>query len=52
MGAFDDQNGLFWEFDGKELAVVKRSATYHISGFCTVTPGSQAVVATSGRFTQ
>jgi hypothetical protein len=52
MGAFDDQNGLFWEFDGKELAVVKRSSTYQISGFCTVTPGSQAVVATSGRFTQ
>jgi hypothetical protein len=52
MGAFDDQNGLFWEFDGKELAVVKRSATYQISGFCTVTPGSQEVVATSGRFTQ
>jgi hypothetical protein len=52
MGAFDDQNGLFWEFDGKELAVVKRSSTYQISGFCTVTPGSQTVVATSGRFTQ
>jgi hypothetical protein len=52
MGAFDDQNGLFWEFDGRELAVVKRSATYQISGFCTVTPGSQAVSATSGRFTQ
>jgi hypothetical protein len=52
MGAFDDQNGLFWEFDGKELAVVKRSATYQISGFCTVNPGSQAVTATSGRFTQ
>jgi hypothetical protein len=52
MGAFDDQNGLFWEFDGSELAVVKRSATYQISGFCTVTPGSQEVVATSGRFTQ
>ena len=52
MGAFDDQNGLFWEFDGKDLAVVKRSATYQISGFCTVNPGSQAVAATSGRFTQ
>jgi len=52
MGAFDDQNGLFWEFDGKELAVVKRSSTYQISGFCNVTPGSQTVTATSGRFTQ
>jgi hypothetical protein len=52
MGAFDDQNGLFWEFDGRELAVVKRSSTYQISGFCNVTPGSQAVSAVSGRFTQ
>jgi hypothetical protein len=52
MGAFDDQNGLFWEFDGRELAAVKRSATYQLSGFITVTPGSQAVSATSGRFTQ
>jgi hypothetical protein len=52
MGAFDDQNGLFWEFDGNELAVVKRSSTYQISGFCDVTPGSQLVTATSGRFTQ
>ena len=52
MGPFDDQNGLFWEFDGAELAVVKRSSTYQISGFCSVTPGSQAVSAQSGRFTQ
>jgi hypothetical protein len=52
MGPFDDQNGLFWEFDGEELAVVKRSSTYQISGFCNITPGSQQVTATSGRFTQ
>ena len=52
MGPFDDQNGLFWEFDGRELAVVKRSSTYQLSGFCTLTPGSQSVTATSGRFTQ
>jgi len=51
-GAFDDQNGLFWEFDGKELAVVKRSATYQLSGFITVNSGSQAVTGTSSRFTQ
>ena len=52
MGPFDDQNGIFWEFDGQELAVVKRSATYQLSGFCTVTAGSQEVTATNGRFTQ
>ena len=52
VGAFDDQNGLFWEFDGQELAVVKRSATYQLSGFISVTAGSQSITGTSTRFTQ
>ena len=51
-GPFDDQNGLFWEYDGQELAVVKRSATYQLSGFISVTPGSQSITGTSTRFTQ
>jgi hypothetical protein len=52
VGPFDDQNGLFWEYDGRELAVVKRSSTYQLSGFIAVTAGSQAVTGTSTRFTQ
>jgi hypothetical protein len=52
VGPFDDQNGLFWEYDGRELAVVKRSSTYQLSGFIAVTSGSQAVTGTSTRFTQ
>jgi plastocyanin len=52
VGPFDDQNGLFWEYDGQELAVVKRSSTFQLSGFVTVTPGSQLVTGTSCRFTQ
>ena len=51
-GPFDDQNGLFWEYDGQELAVVKRSATYQLSGFVTVTAGSQTVTGSGCRFTQ
>jgi len=51
-GPFDDQNGLFWEFDGQELAVVKRSATYQLSGFVNVSPGSQVVSGNGCRFTQ
>jgi hypothetical protein len=51
-GPFDEQNGLFWEFDGKELAVVKRSATFQLSGFILVTAASQSVTGTSCRFTQ
>jgi hypothetical protein len=52
VGPFDDQNGLFWEYDGQELAVVRRSATYQLSGFVSVTAGSQAVTGTNCRFTQ
>jgi hypothetical protein len=52
-GPFDEQNGVFWEFDGKELAVVKRSATYQLSAYISVTPGSQTVTGNgSCRFTQ
>jgi hypothetical protein len=52
MGPFDDQNGLFWEYDGQELAVVKRASTFQLSGFVDVTHGSQLVTGTSCRFTQ
>ena len=52
VGPFDDQNGLFWEYDGVELAVVKRSSTFQLSGFITVTPGSQLVTGNATRFTQ
>ena len=52
VGSFDQQNGLFWEFDGQELAVVKRSSTYQLSGFVTVTNGSQEVTGSNCRFTQ
>jgi hypothetical protein len=51
-GPFDEQNGVFWEYDGKELAVVKRSSTYQISGTVTVNNDSQSVTGTSCRFTQ
>lgn len=51
-GAFDDQNGVYWEYDGQELAVGKRSATFQLSGFVTVNPNSQAVTGTGCRFTQ
>ena len=52
VGPFDDQNGLFWEYDGREVAVVKRSGTYQLSGFISVNSGSQAISGTNCRFTQ
>jgi hypothetical protein len=48
IGIFDQQNGLFWRYDGQQLSVVRRSSTYQISGQISVSPGSTSVTATSG----
>jgi hypothetical protein len=36
-GLFDDQNGIFFEFDGQELYACRRSATKQLSGYNNVT---------------
>lgn len=33
VGMFDDQNGIFFEYDGTTLNAVRRSSTYQLSGF-------------------
>ena len=40
-GCFDDQNGLFWEYDGQTLFVVRRSSTFQLTGTVTTSVGSQ-----------
>lgn len=50
-GAFDDQNGAFWEWDGQVLWAVRRSSTRNPTGTLTVTNGSQAITGTSTLFT-
>ena len=42
-GCFDDQNGLFWEYDGQTLWCVKRSSTFQLSGLVTVNVNSQTL---------
>lgn len=49
-GMFDDENGLFWEYDGNILYVVKRSSTQQIAGTLSVTNGSHTVTGTSTKF--
>jgi len=51
-GMFDDQNGVFWEFNGNELSVVKRSATTQVSGTVSPTLNSSSVTGSNTRFTQ
>lgn len=49
-GAFDDQNGLFWEYDGQYLSVVQRSSTLQIAGTIAINADSNNVVGTNTRF--
>ena len=46
-GIFEDQNGIFWEYDGQTLWVVKRSSTFQLAGLVTVNVNSQSLVGSS-----
>lgn len=50
MGLFDQQNGVFFEYDGQTLYAVKRSSTFQISGKSTFTQGSCTVTQTNIAF--
>ena len=51
-GVFDEQNGLFWEFNGIHLYCVRRSATFQTSGSVTVNPNDNLVTGLGTRFTE
>jgi hypothetical protein len=43
IGMFDQQNGIFWEFDGTTLSAVRRASTFQLSGKVAVTNGSNTI---------
>jgi len=43
-GTFDDQNGLFWEFDGQTLFVCRRTSTFQLDGYVSVRANRQLLV--------
>ncbi len=45
LGMFDNQNGLFYEYDGQQLYAVKRSSTYQIGCLGNVAVGGAVVSA-------
>jgi hypothetical protein len=51
-GVFDDQNGVFWEYNGSILSVVKRSSTFQITGTVAATANNNNITGTNTRFTQ
>jgi hypothetical protein len=51
VGAFDDQNGIFYQYDGQELSFVRRSSTFQLAGQCAINTESNLVQGTGTRFT-
>jgi len=43
LGIFDQQNGMFFEYDGQVLYAVRRSSTFQIAGRVSVTNNSSTV---------
>ena len=49
-GVFDDQNGIYWEYDGTNLLCCQRTSTKQISGTGAITPDTNTVTGTNTRF--
>jgi hypothetical protein len=49
-GLFDDQNGIFFEFDGNELYCCRRSSIRQISGYANVEFRNSTVTGVSTKF--
>lgn len=50
VGPHDDQNGMFWEFDGQNLNAVIRNAVLQIAGSVAATPDNNTLTGTNTRF--
>lgn len=49
-GTFDDQNGLFFQYDGQDFAVGRRSSTFQLAGTLNIARDSNIVTGTNTRF--
>lgn len=50
IGPHDDQNGMFWEFDGLNLNAVIRNAVLQIAGTVAATTDNNTLTGTNTRF--
>jgi hypothetical protein len=51
-GPFDDQNGMFFEYDGATFWAVRRSAVFQLAGTLAINTGRTTVTGTDTRFLQ
>lgn len=50
VGMFDQQNGMFFEYDGQQLYAVLRNSINQLNGTVAVTQGSNIVTGTATQF--
>jgi len=49
-GIFDDQNGIFWEFDGTQISAVQRTGTRQLAGTISLEVDDNLVTGINTRF--
>jgi hypothetical protein len=49
-GTYDDQNGMFWQYDGSQLAVGRRTSTLQLSGVASIAKDSNILTGVNTRF--
>jgi hypothetical protein len=50
-GTFDDQNGIFWQYDGQQIALGLRISTTDLGGLASTTVDSCLTTGTNSRWT-
>ena len=50
LGGFDQQNGMFWEYDGQTLYAVRRQSVFQLSGKVSATNGSSTITQSNVEF--
>lgn len=49
-GPYDDQNGIFFQYDGNEIAVGRRTSTFQLAGTIAIDSDDNLVTGTNTRF--
>ena len=52
VGTFDEQNGVFYQYDGARMAVVRRSSTNQLTGTVNVNTESNILTGVGTRFAE
>ena len=49
-GTFDEQNGMYWQYDGQYLSVGRRTSTFQLTGVSSIVRDTNTITGTNTRF--